>query len=255
MAKQTRSSRIPPHTGDPPRAHHHHPHLNRRARRKDFPRHEEVAGTRAKGYFYPDGVPRNLRATSPSATTRGAGGGGSRQHPRRSPPQVRPFLASFPSGPGAPAPHSPSPAALPADRRLPAAPGRAGGRWGKAVREGRRAAPARGPARPRERRGAAAGAAALRSYSDPPIKGGQSARGGHVTGQFQLRRRIFWISGVTQRTLIEGGRKKGQRAGAGTPSRSLLGDLKQETPSPHTDTAAFSTGQHLRGRNVWRTLR
>lgn len=51
--------------------------------------------------------------------------------------------------------------------------------------------------------------AARRSYRDPPIKGGQSSVGSHVTEQFQLPRRIFWISGVTQRTLIEGEGKKG----------------------------------------------
>lgn len=101
----------------------------------------------------------------------------------------------------------PSRAALPDDRRLPCAPSQPPpGGGGRAEPRGPPAEPATGGGGGERRRSGAAGRAVRgaersgaarpppphrRSYSDPPIKVGQSAGGSHVTGQFQLPRRIF----------------------------------------------------------------
>lgn len=144
---------------------------------------------------------------------------------RRRAPQVRfasPHRSAYrgctqrPADPAAPqrGPDAPPPPSAP--RSLPSALTAWSGPSCRraAAPQGGSAAPARPPeppgaVGPGRERSCCAHAAARRSYSDPPIKGGQSAGGGHVTGQFQLPRRIFWISGVTQRTLIEGEGKKG----------------------------------------------
>lgn len=51
------------------------------------------------------------------------------------------------------------------------------------------------------------------------------------------------------------GKEKRAASASGNAQPEPAGDLKQETPSPHTDTAAFRTSQHLNRRNVWHTLR
>lgn len=182
-----------------------------------------------RSHFYPGGLPRSRRETSPSAK-------------RGEPPALPPFLPPknpHPQVRWLPSPRSPAqgggarpgraargrarrsplkrakppppPLALThpcgAARRFLMTGGSPEPRRGAAARAGRaprptggarRPAPAaggaeRGPSRRGKgaERGCAAAAAARRSYSDPPIKGGQSAGGSHVTGQFQLPRRIF----------------------------------------------------------------
>lgn len=117
---------------------------------------------------------------------------------RFAPPQRLPGLHAAAGGsrsPPARARRTPPP---PAPRSLPSALTAWSGPSCRraAAPQGGSAAPARPPeppgaVGPGRERSCCAHAAARRSYSDPPIKGGQSAGGGHVTGQFQLPRRIF----------------------------------------------------------------